>query len=50
MKQIPFGKVRASRKKAECANWVGNELEDSDSDLPPRKISAGSTHSIMAKL
>ena len=40
-KQGSSGKGRRlTQKKTECTNWIGNESEDSDSDLPVHKITA----------
>ena len=50
MKQVPSGKGRRPHKKTERTNWVENESEDSDSDLPVHKIAAHSTHLITMKL
>ena len=41
---------RPSQKKTQHANWVENESENSDSDLPIHKVSARSTHPITVKL
>ena len=50
-KQGSSGKGRRpTQKKTECTNWVGNESEDSDSDLPVHKITAVSTHPITVEL
>ena len=50
-KQGSSGKGRRpTQKKTECTNWVGNESEDSDSDLPVHKITASSTYPITVEL
>ena len=50
-KQGSSGKGRRpTQKKTEHTNWVGNESEDSDSDLPVHKITAGSTYPITVEL
>ena len=50
-KQGTSGKGRRpTQKKTEHTNWAGNESEDSDSDLPVYKITAGSTHPITVEL
>ena len=50
MKQVPSGKGRRPQKKTEHTNWVENESEDSDSELPVHKIAAHSRHPITVKL
>ena len=50
-KQGSSGKGRRpTQKKTKRTNWVGNESEDSDSDLPIHKITAGLTHPITVEL
>ena len=48
--KVPSGKGRRPCKKTEHTNWVENESEDSDLDLPVHKVAAHSTHPIMEQL
>ena len=41
---------KASHRKTRQANWVENESEHSDSDLPIHKLSTRGTHPIKVKL
>ena len=46
MKQVPSGKGRKPHKKTERTNWVENESEGSDSDLPVHKTGSVNTSNL----